>query len=141
MAALCSAFNPHSHWLYTMLRCVLLASALTAISFPAAAQRTFPPTALRGELVIVQPPDVRLNGKPARLAPGARIRNETNMVQLSGSLVGQKRVVHYTIDPQGELHDVWILNASEAAKKPWPTTQREAQTWVFDPTYQRWAKP
>ena len=92
-----------------MLRCALLVSALSAVAFPAAAQRTFPATALRGEFVVVQPPDVRLNGKPARLAPGARIRNETNMVQLSGSLVGQKRVVNYTIDPQGELHDVWIL--------------------------------
>ena len=124
-----------------MLRCALLVSALSAVAFPAAAQRTFPATALRGELVVVQPPDVRLNGKPARLAPGARIHNETNMVQLSGTLVGQKRVVNYTVDPLGHLHDVWILTASEAARKPWPTTQREAQTWVFDPTHQRWAKP
>jgi hypothetical protein len=124
-----------------MLRCVLLVSALTAITFPAAAQRMFPATALRGELVVVQPPEVRLNGKPARLAPGARIRNETNMVQLSGTLVGQKRVVNYTVDPQGELHDVWILTATEASRTPWPRSQQEAQTWVFDPTHQRWAKP
>jgi hypothetical protein len=124
-----------------MLRCALLVSALAATAFPVAAQRTFPATALRGELVVVQPPDVRLNGKPARLAPGARIHNETNMVQLSGTLVGQKRVVNYTVDPLGHLHDVWILTASEASRKPWPTTQQEAQTWVFDPTQQRWAKP
>jgi len=133
---------PHGPWLLrTMLRCVLLAATLTALASSAAAQRLFPADALRGELVVVQPPDVQLNGKPARLAPGARIRNESNMVQLSGTLVGQKRVVHYTIDPLGHLRDVWILTAAEAAKQPWPRTEKEAQSWVFDPTHQTWARP
>ena len=131
----------HSPWLYTMLRCVLLAAGLAAAAMPCAAQRTFPQTALRGELVVVAPPDVQLNGKAARLAPGARIRNETNMVQLSGTLIGQKRIVNYTLDPLGHVHDVWILTPPEAAKQPWPRTPQEAQTWVFDTTYQRWAKP
>ena len=63
------------------------------------------------------------------------------MVQLSGTLIGQKRVVNYTLDPLGHVHDVWILTAPEVAKQPWPRTPQEAQTWIFDPTYQRWAKP
>jgi hypothetical protein len=124
-----------------MLRCVFLAAALTTLATSAAAQRLFPADALRGEFVVVQPPDVQLNGKPARLSPGARIRNEQNMVQLSGTLVGQKRVVNYTVDPLGQLRDVWLLTATEAARQPWPKTQKEAQAWVFDPTHQTWAKP
>jgi hypothetical protein len=124
-----------------MLRCVLLAAALAAAAVPVAAQRIFPANALRGDLVVVQPPEVQVNGKSARLAPGARIRNESNAVQLSGTLIGQKRVVNYTVDPLGHLRDVWILTASEAARQPWPTTEKEAQSWVFDPTLQRWTKP
>jgi hypothetical protein len=40
----------------------------------AQAPRNFPATALRGEIVITQPPELLLNRQPARLAPGARIR-------------------------------------------------------------------
>jgi hypothetical protein len=47
------------------------------------------------------PPDVLLNGKPARLAPGARIRNEDNRFEVIGALAGRKLVVHYTTDPAG----------------------------------------
>lgn len=125
-----------------MIRCVLLAAAMT-LSAAAQAQlaRLFPPNALRGELQVEAPPEVRLNGKPARLAPGARIRSETNMLQLSGPLVGQKLLVHYTLDPAGMLKDIWILNEPERAKTPWPSTEKELQTWVFDPATHTWAKP
>ena len=126
-----------------MLRCVTLAAAIFAASLPAAAQvqRNFPANALRGEIRFLQPPEALLNGKPARLSPGARIRNPSNMIQLSGSLLGQKLAVHYTLDPAGELRDVWILSEAELAKKPWPATPEQAQTWVFDSTMQRWSKP
>ena len=63
------------------------------------------------------------------------------MIQLSGSFLGQKLAVNYTLDPAGELRDVWILSESELAKKPWPATPEQAQTWVFDSTMQRWSKP
>jgi hypothetical protein len=124
-----------------MLRCVL-AAALAAAALPVAAQvqRMFPADALRGELVVVQPPQVRLNGKDARLAAGARIRNERNMLALSGSLLGQPLVVNYTIDGFGAVKDVWVLTPSERAK-PWPSTTKEAQSWTFDPATHSWAKP
>lgn len=124
-----------------MIRCVLIAAALVAGTAQAQVARLFPPDALRGELVVEQPPEVRLNGKPARLAPGARIRGATNMFQLTGSLVGQKLVVHYTTDPMGMLRDVWVLNDAELAKKLWPRNEKELQTWVFDPATHTWAKP
>ena len=101
----------------------------------------FQANALRGELVVTTPPEALLNGKPVRLAPGARIRNTLNMVQLSGALLGQMLAVNYTIDGAGELRDVWILTEAELANKPWPTTPEQAQAWLFDVTMQRWSKP
>ena len=126
-----------------MLRCVLL-SALLALPLVAPAQqfqRNFPADALRGELSFLQPPAVLLNGREARLAPGARIRGENNLLQMSGALMGYKSIVHYTVDDVGLIKDVWVLNAGELANKPWPTTPKEAATWGFDPIGQRWVKP
>ena len=47
--------------------------------FPAAAQvqRNFTAKALRGEIVFGTPPEVKLNGKPARLAPGCSSETRT----------------------------------------------------------------
>jgi len=124
-----------------MLRCVLaLMIALTA-AVPAHAQRVFQADALRGEVVLTAPPEALLNGVPIRLAPGARIRNRSNMIQLSGSLLSQKLLVNYTLDPAGELLDVWILTDAELAKNPWPTTREQALAWVFDSALQRWSRP
>ena len=120
----------------------LLALALAA-ALPAAAQtsRPFPANALRGELVITQPPEVLLNGRPARLSPGARIRGTNNMLQMSAALVGVPLLVHYTLEPSGSVHNLWILTTDEAARKPWPTTPEDAQRWAFNPAAQTWAKP
>lgn len=124
-----------------MLRCAFALVLTLAAALPAQAQRVFQGNALRGELLLTQPPEARLNGKPVRLSPGARIRNTQNMIQLSGSLVGQTLAVNYSLDGAGELRDVWILTEAELAKKPWPTTAEQAQTWVFDGAMQRWSKP
>lgn len=125
-----------------MIRCVMLAAALCAATLPAAAQapRNFPATALRGELVVVQPPEARLNGRPARLAPGARIRGENNLLVMSGAVVGQRLLVHYTLDNTGELKDVWVLRPEEAARRPWPATREQAAAWIFDPGAQQWSR-
>lgn len=127
-----------------MPRCLPLAAAFAAavLALPVAAQvqRNFPAHALRGELAVVAPPEVQLNGQPARLSPGARIRNADNLITMSASLVGSKLPVHYTLDSSGELRDVWILQPGELARQPWPTSLREAQTWAFDPIAQTWVQ-
>jgi hypothetical protein len=107
----------------------------------AQAQRSFPQNALRGSLVVGQPPAISLNGKSARLAPGARIHGQSNMLEMSGSLIGSRLLVHYTMDASDLVRDVWILTPEEAAKRPWPTTPREAQQWLFDPVGQSWSRP
>jgi hypothetical protein len=110
---------------------------------PAAAQmpRPFPAHALRGELVVLQAPEVALNGGAARLAPGARIRGENNLLLLSGSLVNQRHTVNYTRDPSNLLLDVWILTPAERASLPWPATPEQAAAWTFDPSAQTWSRP
>ena len=126
-----------------MFRCLTLAAATLCLHLPALAQvqRPFPATALRGELVIQAPPQVLLNGAEARLSPGARIRGQDNMLQMSASLVGQKLRVHYTLETLGLIHEVWILRPEEAALRPWPRTAEEARSWRFDPVAQTWSKP
>ena len=134
-----------------MFRCVLssafaaacLVAVLPVLPLPSHAQglaRPFPATALRGTLEVTQPPEVLLNGQPARLAPGARIRNADNLLQLSGALVGQRLLVHYTRDALDNVHLVWILTPEEADRRPWPSTADEAQRWLFDPSTQTWTR-
>jgi hypothetical protein len=118
-----------------------LLGVTVATSAQAQLPRVFPQTALRGEIVVTAPPEVLLNGQPARLAPGARIRGDNNMMQLSGTLVGQRLLVNYTVDPVGLVFDVWVLRPDEAAKRPWPRTSAEAQAWVFDAAAQTWSRP
>ncbi len=92
------------------------------IASSAAAQTTdpqrIPPIsakAQRGVLRVMAPPEVLVDGQPARLAPGARIRDRNNLMVVSGALIGQDLVVRYTRDPLGLVFEVWVLTASEAA--------------------------
>jgi hypothetical protein len=126
----------------TMYRCALAALALAA-AWPLAAQplsRNFPAAALRGTLLLQQPPQALLNNAPARLSPGAQIRDTHNLLVLSGALVNQPVLVHYIQDPDGLISRVWILTAAERAKQPWPVTADEQRSWVFDPLAQTWSK-
>ncbi|RZJ85201.1 MAG: hypothetical protein EOO64_01480 [Massilia sp.] len=124
-----------------MYRCaVTLALAASCLVAHAQTHRSFPANALRGELVITQFPEARMNGKPVRLAPGARIKGDTNLWVPPAGLTGQKLVVHYTFESSGLILDVWVLNTAELANKPWPTTPAESATWQFSPGNQTWIK-
>ena len=110
-----------------MLRFVTALTVAACLCAPALAQvqRAFPQNALRGAIVIGVAPEIQLNGAPARLAPGARIRDANNMA----------------VVPSGLIMDVWVLNPAELANKTWPTTPAEAATWQFNPGNQTWIKP
>lgn len=76
--------------------------------------RQFPPTAQRGMLTVVAPPEVQINGTAERLAPGVRIRGVNNALVMSGALVGQTVAVNYLRErSSGMLQEIWILNAAE----------------------------
>lgn len=126
-----------------MSRCLALVLVLLLAWVPAHSQvqRQFPQNALRGELRLTNTAEAVLNGVPVRLAPGARFRGTSNMLQMSGELVGLPLTVNYTTDLYGQLRDVWILREDEARVRPWPRTATEAQTWTFDATRQIWSKP
>jgi hypothetical protein len=125
--------NP-SLWMNTMNRCLpnptalflktlplAFASALALSASPCAAQmmqRQLPPTAQRGVLEVTSPPDILINGSAERLSPGARIKASNNLLVLSATLVGQSLLVNYVRDPQGLVHEVWILTADEAQQAP-----------------------
>ena len=104
-------------------RAALLALlALQALPLAALAQiqvRNFPSKALRGQMLVQQHPLITMDGVATRLSPGARIRDANNMMVMTGALVGitTPLVVNYVIDPQGQVHEVWILTAAEAAQK------------------------
>jgi hypothetical protein len=92
--------------------------ALAAVSFAAHAQlRSVPPDAKPGTLRHLQDMVVELDGKPARLSPGAQIRDAANRLVLPAA-VPDKTLVKYLVDPSGMVHRVWILSPQEAAQIP-----------------------
>ncbi|MDP3700023.1 MAG: hypothetical protein Q8R72_03870 [Hylemonella sp.] len=105
------------HWLAALFACLAAAAAPPLAAQTLDPQR-IPPIAAkaeRGVLRVVAPPDVLMDGRPARLAPGARIRDRNNLMVVSGALTGQDLLVRYTRDPLGLVHEVWVLTAAEAA--------------------------
>ena len=102
-----------------LLRC-LLALALLAWALVSPAQstlRNIPANAVRGVMVVQQPPAITMDGKPDRLSPGARIHDANNMLVLSGALTGQSLVVSYVRENTGLVHEVWILTPDESLQK------------------------
>lgn len=117
-----------------MNRCrpTLVATLLltAAAAHAQAVQREFPAKALRGTMVVAQPPLVAMDDRATRFAPGARILDASNKLVLSSTLVNQERVVNYTLDQRGQIHQVWLLTEAEAKeKRPGFGTQRN---YVFE---------
>ena len=96
----------------------LLAALLITLPLSALSQsgtRDFPAKALRGTLVVVQPPNVTMDDRATRLSPGARIYNTNNSLVLSASLLNKELVVNYTLD----LRDRGLPHTSQAAMCKW----------------------
>jgi hypothetical protein len=145
-----------SPWIYTMNRCAQLslaaavaatlaalapatASAQTTTTDGQALQRNFPKEALRGTIAFFAPPAIALNGVNTQMATSYRIHGTNNLLVMSAQLNGLKAIVDYTVDMQGQVKEVWILTAAEAAKT-WPTTAAQAASWTFDPIAQTWTQ-
>ena len=97
------------------MRFVLALAVFAGLSALAHAQlRTIPAEASRGEMRHLQDMVIELDGRQARLAPGAQIRDTSNRIVLPAS-VTETMVVKYLLDGTGAVHRVWILSAREAA--------------------------
>ena len=125
---------------------LLLGSALSAgAPAPSFAQmadlraRVFPPGTMRGRLKLGAFPEAWLNGQAITLSPGARIRQTDNLLVLPQQIAGQELTVHYRLEgATGQVREIWLLSAAEAAITPWPTLPQQLQTWQQDPQTQRW---
>ena len=85
-----------------------LASA--AASAPGSGSRA----AAQGRLAIVQWPDITIDNKPLRAAPGARIFNSNNMM-LTPSMIPAGARVHYELDGAGQVRLLRVLDARDPA--------------------------
>lgn len=96
------------------LRAAAVLVAAAGWAQPALAQlaRTFPAAARLGRLEVRVFPEATLNGEPVRLAAGARIYDQRNMIVMPASLSGSFDAL-VERDPVGNLGRVWILTPDE----------------------------
>lgn len=59
-------------------------------------------------------PEIVIEGKLRRLAPGARIWNSENLIEMPASLNVKGATVNYTEDADGAIDRVWLLTTDEA---------------------------
>ncbi len=111
----------------------LLATVAQSVTAQSQPKRPFPPHAMRAHMVVVNAHEVTFNGKLTRLAPGSRIRTPANALVVSGGLVGQGFVVNYTRDSLGQAHEIWLLNAAEAADRRPGSEGMTSSNIVSDP--------
>ncbi len=97
---------------------LIFAGTAYAQHFAPDGQRTFPADVERGEMTVLQGTVVKMNNTPEQLAPGARIFNLHNRVQLPVTLAGQLQVVNYRRNATGQISEVWLLSAQEAQTAP-----------------------
>lgn len=96
-------------------RSVFLCFFSVVLAIPAFAfERPFPSHAKRGKMTPAVWPEIVIEGKTRRLAPGARIWNKHNLIEMPSSLRGRDMTVNYTEDHQGDIDRVWILSEEEA---------------------------
>jgi len=86
-----------------------------------AQQRTIPEAAKRAYVRPALPTLVNVNGKDARLAPGATIRDQGNLIVMPGAMPRDGAWAAYVEDGSGQIIRVWLLTPAEiAAPKPAP---------------------
>ena len=91
-----------------------LLSALLLIS-PAHAERNFPPNVKPAELRGIEYPNVRIDDRTFRLAPGGRIYDTSNRIVLPNAAPKSGKVL-FKLDPQGFVIKLWILTPEEVAR-------------------------
>jgi hypothetical protein len=76
------------------------------------ASRTLPDSVELGRLRLGVFPEATLDGRPVRLGPGTRIRDEHNIVRPPSTVTGDRRVA-FRRGAMGEIVEVWLLTDDE----------------------------
>ena len=95
----------------------LIAAAALGIGSADAQQRMIPIPlkAKRADITFNGTPDILVDGKVARMAPGARITNRNNMLVLPGTLKGVATTKYTLEETTGLVMQVWLLTEQEIA--------------------------
>ncbi|MDM0000237.1 hypothetical protein QTI24_16580 [Variovorax sp. J22P240] len=113
-------------------------SAAAQLQDPSATQneaanggRNFPVGTLRGKFMVVNAPEIQLDGQAERLSPGARILGSNRMLVMPAAITGQNLLVNYTRDAAGLVREVWILTPDEARAKRASAEKPLLNFWPF----------
>jgi hypothetical protein len=90
---------------------------LVAAGGAAAQMRSLPSDTERGTIRHVQGSEVSVNGRPMRLAPGAAIRNQENLIIVPTALPAEGALAEYVLDGEGMIFRVWLLTGEEASRE------------------------
>ena len=103
---------------------LLLAFILPALAATAEAQqRSIPDTAKRAYVRSAQVPLVNVDGRDARLAPGATVRDQRNLIIVPAALPREGAWADYVLDGNGQIIRIWLLTPEELAA-PKPASQK-----------------
>ncbi len=94
----------------------ILALMLLLPALAAAQLRTLPEDAKRGNIQHVTETLVSIDGQEMRLAPGATIRNQQNLIIVPTALPREGAEAQYLLDGNGQISRVWLLTPEEAAR-------------------------
>jgi hypothetical protein len=104
-------------------RVLLLSFALACAPTVFAQDRTIPADARRGYLKHEGEAMVSVDGASARLAPGATIRDQRNLIIVPAAMPREGAWADYVRDANGQIFRVWLLSAQEQARQR-PAAQR-----------------
>jgi hypothetical protein len=104
-------------------RALLLSIALAFAQAAPAQERAIPVEAKRGYLKYDREALVSIDGAPGRLAPGATIRDQRNLIIVPGAMPREGAWADYVLNRDGQILRAWLLSAQEQAR-PRPQAQR-----------------
>ena len=100
----------------TLPRSLAVVLLMLAAGAALAQLRTLPRDAERGEVRHVQGMTIAIDGNERRLAPGAQIRDASNLV-IVPSAIPAGALAKYVTDAEGMVRQVWLLTPQEAAQR------------------------
>jgi len=98
--------------LRAFLACLFVTASGAAMAF----DRPFPQDVKRGKMTPAAHPHIVIDGKPRAMAPGGRIWNQDNLIEMPAALRGRDLAVNYTETDDGQIDRVWILTPQEASE-------------------------